>query len=121
MSHPFLPRCSSNQPDFLGVFPLRTIFLLLLIILDPLEYLLLSDLCLIYDASHGGIEPVSLLVGATQTVFFSSQSHRGLSRASVHLRDVLQGLIQVLDVCGAYRRITLVVVGLLGDGAPGDC
>ena len=52
----------SYQPDFLRIFPFGTVFFLLLIILDPLQYLLFSDLCLIYYAGHCGIEPVSLFV-----------------------------------------------------------
>ncbi len=52
----------SYQPNFLRVFLFGAVFLSLLIILDPLHYLLLSDLGLIYNAGHSGIKPVSLFI-----------------------------------------------------------
>jgi hypothetical protein len=84
MSSSFIIRCRCYQPYFLCILFLWT-FLLLLIIFDPLQYLLLCDLCLIYNASHGGIEPVSLLIGPTGTVLLASHGHIRLAGASVHL------------------------------------
>ena len=103
----------SYQPYFLRIFPFGAVFLLLLIILDPLQYLLFSDLRLIYYAGHGSIEPVSLFIWSTRTVFLASECHGRLPGASVQMWDVLQGLIQVLDVRGGNRRIALMVVGFL--------
>lgn len=103
----------SYQSDFLRIFPFGTVFFLRFIILDPLQYLLFSDLRLIYYAGHCGIEPVSLFIWSTWTVFLTSECHGRLPGASVQMWDVLQGLIQVLDVRGGNRRIALMVVGFL--------
>jgi hypothetical protein len=84
MSPSFIIRCRCNQSDFLCILFLWT-FLLLLIIFNSLHYLLLCDLRLINDASHSGIEPISLLIGPTGTILLSSHSHIRLAGTSVHL------------------------------------
>jgi hypothetical protein len=84
MSPCFIIRCRCYQSDFLCILFLWT-FLLLLIIFNPLQYLLLCDLRLINDASHSGIEPISLLIGPTRTVLLASHGHIRLAGTSVHL------------------------------------
>jgi hypothetical protein len=84
MSPCFIIRCRCYQSDFLCILFLWT-FLLLLIIFNPLQYLLLGDLRLINDAGHRGIEPISLFIGPTGTVLLASHGHIRLAGTSVHL------------------------------------
>ena len=112
MSLYLINSCSSNQPDFLSILFFWA-FLLLLIIFDPLKYLLFCDFGLIYDAGHGGIESISPFIGSTRTVILASDCHRRLAGTSAHLWNILQGLIQMLDVGGTYCSISLMVVSFL--------